>query len=84
MTKNNLIGKIIHWYDKINVAVVELEKGLKVGDKVKITHGETEFEETIASMELEHESVKAGKKGQGIAIKLSQKAREGSEVYKAE
>ena len=84
MAKNNLIGKITHWYDKIGVAVVELEKGLELGDKVKIKHGDQEFEETIASMELDHKPVKSGKKGQGVAIKLSKKAGEGSEIYSVE
>ncbi len=84
MAKDNLIGKIVHWYDKINVAVIELNQSLKIGDKVKIKHGDTEFEETITSMELEHKAVKSGKKGQGIAVKLSQKAGENSEVHKVE
>jgi U32 family peptidase len=84
MTKNNSIGEITHWYDKISVAVVKLEKELKVGDKVKIKHGDREFEETIVSMELDHKTVQAGKKGQEIAIKLSQKASEGSEIYPIE
>ena len=84
MAKNSSVGKITHWYDKISVAVVELKKELKVGDKVKIKHGDKEFEETIASMELDHKPVKSGKKGQGVAIKLSQRAGEGSEVYPAE
>jgi putative protease len=84
MAKDNLIGIVVHWYDKISVAVIELSKNLKVGDKVKIKHGDTEFEETISSMQLDHESVKSGKKGQGIAVKFSQKAGEGSKIYMAE
>lgn len=84
MTKNNLVGKVVHWYDKIGVAVVELKNNLNLGDKVKIKHGDEEFEDTIASMELDHKPVKSGKKGQGVAVKLSQKTREGSEVYLAE
>ena len=81
MAKDNLIGKVVHWYDKIGVAVIELGESLNIGDKVKIKHGDTEFEEIISSMQLDHESVKSGKKGQGIAVKLSQKAGEGSEIY---
>ena len=84
MTKDNLIGKIVHWYDKINVAVIDLNKSLKIGDKIKIKHGDKEFEETITSMELDHKSVKSGKKGQGVAVKLSQKVGENSEVYMAD
>ena len=80
----NLIGKVSHWYDKIGVAVVKLEGALKTGDKVRVRHGESEFEETVESMQLDHSVVSAGKKGQEVAIKLSQKAPEGSQVFAAE
>jgi len=84
MAKNDSLGKITHWYDKISVAVVKLDKGLRVGDKIKIKHGDKEFEETVASMELDHKPVQSGKKEQEVAIKLSQKAGEGSAIYLVE
>ncbi|TSC84489.1 MAG: hypothetical protein G01um101417_154 [Parcubacteria group bacterium Gr01-1014_17] len=82
-TKEKEIGKVVHWYGKINVAVVKLAGGLKVGDKVKVRHGEKEFEDTVSSMQLDHEPVTSGKKGQEIAIQLSQEAKDSSLVYKA-
>ena len=84
MVKNNSIGKITHWYNKISVAVVKLDKALQVGDKIKIKHGDQEFEDTVTSMELNHQPVQSGKKGQEIAIKLAQKAGENSEIFLAE
>ena len=60
--KKDLIGKVIHYYDKIGVAVIKLEKTLKAGDKVKFVKGENEFEQTVESLQLEHEQVKEGKK----------------------
>ncbi len=84
MAKNNPIGKITHWYDKISVAVIKLNETLQAGDKIKIKHGDQEFEETITSMELDHKPVKSGKKGQEIAVKLSQKASEGSAIFPCE
>ena len=80
MTKNDSVGKVVHWYDKIGVAVVKLNKSLDLGAKVKIKHGPQEFQETIGSMEFDHQPIKSGKKGQEVAIKLSQKAGEGSEL----
>jgi len=80
----NLIGKVVHWYDKIGVAVVKLGKPLKVGDRLKVRHGETEFEDTVESMQLDHSAIDSGKKGQEVAIKLSQAAKEGSEIYSSE
>lgn len=82
-TKEKEIGKVVHWYGKINVAVVKLAAGLKVGDAIKVRHGEQEFEETVSSMQLDHKPVESGKKGQEVAIQLSQEAKDGSLVYKA-
>ncbi len=84
MAKDNSIGKVVHWYDKIGVAVVKLSKSLKVGDSVKIKHGEHEFTDTVHSMQLNHEAIKSGKKGQEVAIKLSQRAPENSVLSAAE
>ncbi|HRY31256.1 MAG TPA: hypothetical protein P5328_02605 [Candidatus Paceibacterota bacterium] len=80
---NNKIGEITHWYDQIGVAVIKLLKPLSVGDKIKVKHGEVEFEEVVGSMQLDHEDIKSAKKGQEIAIKLSQKAKAGCIVEAA-
>lgn len=74
------IGKVTHWYDKVGVAVVKLKSALKVGDKVKVTRGDNEYEETLTSMQIDHKDVSSAKKGDDAAIKLSQKAKEGSTI----
>lgn len=82
--KSNKIGEVSHWYDKISVAVIKLNKALKVGDEVKFKRGDMEFSETISSMQLDHEPVKSGKKGDEVAVKVSREAKEGAEVYTAD
>ncbi len=77
----DLAGKVIHFYDKISVAVIKLEKALKVGDKVKFVHGEDEFEQTIESMQLEHVQVESGKKGHEVAVKVDKEVKSGTLVY---
>jgi putative protease len=79
--KKDLVGKVIHFYDKISVAVIKLEKALKVGDKVKFVHGEHSFEQTIESMQLEHVQVQEGKKGHEVAVKVDKEARSGTLIY---
>lgn len=74
------IGKVTHWYDKIGVAVVKLKGALRVGDKVKVSRGEEEYEDTVTSMQLDHKDISSAKKGDEAAIKLSQKAKEGSTI----
>ncbi|KKS15999.1 MAG: hypothetical protein UU71_C0010G0021 [Parcubacteria group bacterium GW2011_GWB1_41_6] len=79
-----LLGKVIHYYDKIGVAVIRLEGKVAVGDIIKIVRGDDEFEEKVASMQIEHEEVKSAKKGDEVAIKVSQRAKEGAAVSKVE
>ena len=84
MVKETPIGKVVHWYDKIGVAVVRLNKTLKVGDQIRVKKGDDEFTETVSSMQLDHEAIKSGKKGNEVAIKVSRQAREGALIYAAE
>ena len=65
----------------IDVAVLELSKTLKVGDRVRIKGATTDFEMPIESMQIEHESVKEAKKGQAIGLKVPEKVREHDIVY---
>lgn len=77
------IGKVTHYYDKIGVAVVELDAGISNGDKIKFVRGgEDLFEQEIASMQVEHEQVESAKKGDVIGLKVDKELREGAEVYK--
>ena len=43
--------------------------------------GDIEFEETIDSMQIDHKNVDSAKKGDDVAIKLSEKTKEGALVY---
>ena len=76
------VGKIIHYYDKIGVGVVRLESGLNAGDTIHVKGKTSDFEQTIESMQVEHESVAKAKKGDEVAIKLNERAKEGDVVYK--
>lgn len=76
------IGKVIHWYDKIGVAVLKLTDTLKKGETIKIKREKDEFEEEISSMQLEHKDVDEAKKGSEVAVKLSQKAHDGAAIYR--
>ena len=76
------IGKIIHYYDKIGVAVLELEGGVSEGETIRISGHGNEFTQTVASMQIEHEKVEKAKKGQAIGMKTDQPVKEGDEVFK--
>lgn len=75
-------GKVVHYYDKVSVAIVELSGKLAVGDTLKFKRGEDEFEQEVTSMQIEHKSVESAKKGDAVGIKVDQKTKEGALVYK--
>lgn len=77
------LGKVVHYFDKIKVAVIALTGTIKVGDTIKIVRGDSEIEEKVESMQIDHEDVKKAKKGQEAAIKVSQPVKSGARVYKA-
>ncbi len=84
MVEEKPIGKIVHFFPKICVAVVSLTDGsLKVGDKIRVVKGEESFEQTVGSMQVEHEQVKVAKKGQEFGLKLDKEVHVGALVYKS-
>lgn len=80
--EGKLIGKISHYFGNIKVAVIDLSAKLKVGETIRIVGGETDFTQEVDSMEMEHEKIKAGKKGDSVGLKAKEKVREGYKVYK--
>jgi len=80
--EGKLIGKVTHYFSKIGVAVIELSDVLKTGDIIRIIGGETDFEQTVDSMEIDRQKVEQAKSGDSVGLKVSQKVREGYKVYK--
>jgi len=81
--KGQLIGEIIHYFSHIGVAIIRLEAPLSLGDTIRIVGGEdTDFEQEVASMEVEHDRIDKAKSGDEVGIKVNQKVREGYKVYK--
>lgn len=77
------IGEITHYYDKIGVAVLALSGDLAVGDKIKLLRGGEElFEQTVSSIQVEHEQKESAKKGDTVGIKVDSEVKEGADVFK--
>ena len=80
--EKKLVGKITHYFSKIGVAVIELNDTLKVGDRISIEGGSTNFEQTVDSMQIEHENIEEAKSGQAVGMKVADKVREHDSVFK--
>jgi len=77
------VGKVSHYYSKIGVAIIDLEGALEVGDNISIKGAKTDFTQTIASMQIEHQNIDEAKAGDSIGLKVDDVVREGDAVYKA-
>lgn len=82
MAEKTLVGKIVHFFPNVSVAVVKLDAALKAGDQIEIG-GKTEpFQQTVDSMQVEHKAIAAGKKGQEVALKTDKQCKDGDMVYR--
>lgn len=76
------IGKVVHFYDKIGVAIVDLEDKLMIGDRVKFVRDGAElFQQDVLSMQIEHNKIESAKKDDSIGIKTDQPIKTGVEVF---
>lgn len=78
------IGAVTHYYSNLGVAIVKFNKKVDVGARIRFKGATTDFEEVIQSMQYDHKPIESAKKGQEVGIKVSQKVREGDEVFAAE
>lgn len=79
--KKQFVGKVTHYYPKVNVATIKLVSGLKVGDNIVIIGNSTGIiKSKIERIEIKHQSVKSAKRNQEIGIKLPF-VRKNDEVY---
>lgn len=83
-SKLKVLGKVVHYYDKLGVAIVELAAPLSVGDTVLFRRGEQELLQTVDSLQIEHDSVQKAKKGQVVGLKVDEPMKEGAIMLPAE
>jgi len=81
MTNGKRIGEVTHFFGKINVAVIKLTDTLKIGDIVHFLGRNTDFEQEVAYMQVEHESITIAESGNEVAIKTIQRVRRGDSVF---
>ena len=76
------IGEITHYFNRIGVAVVSLTGDIRVGDVVHILGRLTDFQQQVASLQIEHQSIQEAGAGQEVAMKVSRPVRPRDKVYR--
>lgn len=77
------VGKVTHYFDKIGVAVLSIEDSpLSIGDKIKIKTNKGDLEQTVQSMQVNHEEIELAETGDEVGLKVDGKVKPGDEVFK--
>ena len=75
------IGKVTHYFDRLNVAVVQLTDELYLDDWILIEGQRTELEQQVLSMQIDRQPIEKGDAGQEVAIKVDDVVHENDDVY---
>lgn len=75
------IGDVTHYFGHIPAGIIKLTAPLKVGDQIHFKGVTTDFEQEIISMQLNHKDIKKAKPGNEIGVEVTDRVREGDEVF---
>lgn len=77
------IGKVINYYEKIDITIVALTGGLSIGDKIKFyKDGELVLYQQIDRIIMNQKDVPFANPQDVVALVLNEKVQKGTEVYK--
>jgi len=76
------VGRVVDYFAKVGVAGIEITGQLTVGDTIHIKGHTTDLQQTVDSMQIEHESVQEAKAGDSVGIKVKDRCRAHDVVYK--
>jgi len=76
------IGRVIHYYKRIGVAVLELTDDLGLGDRILILGHTTDFTQQVNSMEIDHQKIQSAGRGMEVALLVEEPVRKSDRVYR--
>lgn len=77
------IGKVINYYEKTGVAIVELTNPLTLGEKIKFVRGGNDiFSQVVESIQIGHKKVSGALAGEVIGLVANEFLEKETEVYK--
>ncbi len=75
------VGRIIHYYPRINVGIVELTDGeINLGDVIHVQGKQTNLVQPVDSLQLDHQNISHADKGRRVGIKLQDRVRNHDQV----
>jgi len=77
------VGEVVKFFAKPSVAAIKITDGeVKIGDTIKIIGHTTDLTNVLESMEIDNKKVEKAVAGDFIGIKVSDRVRQGDEVFR--
>ncbi len=76
------IGTVTHYFSHLSVAAVSLTAPLAVGDRIHIRGHTTDCEQTVDSLQVDHQAVSAAAPGDDVALKVDCHVRDHDLVFR--
>ena len=76
------VGTVTHYFAKPQVGIVSLIANISIGDTLRFHGHGADFQQTVASMQVEHAAVETAPSGTEVGVRVDQRVREGTEVYR--
>lgn len=81
MSEPRPIGKVIHYWTRLEVAGVELSDSLRMDDWIHFRGATTDFQQRVTSMQLNRRFINEAHAGQQIGILVADRVRVGDTVF---
>ena len=70
------VGRIIHYYPRINVGIIELTDGeINLGDVIHVQGKQTNLVQPVDSIQIDHQNISHADKGRRVGIKVKDRVR---------
>ncbi len=79
---DNSVGAVTHYFGKPRVGIVALTSEVATGDTLRFLGHGADFKQKIGSMQVNHAAVETASAGTEVGIRVVQRVREGTEVYR--
>jgi hypothetical protein len=77
----NLVGVVTHYFAKPQVAVIDLQSEVSVGDVLRLLKAGVDLEQRIESLQIHRVSVQTATGGTLVGLKVTHRVPEGTRVY---
>ena len=76
------VGTVTHYFGKVQVGIVSLTADIRIGHTLHFRGHGTDFQQAVTSMQIDHAAVETASAGTEVGIRVDQRVREGTEVYR--